>query len=135
MPPVVPLRAGFASLVDDYLAARAARPLWKEFETLHSCERFECTNVRKRLSNPEEPPRFESSTSGAYLAAPADDGTYAVFPFFSASPVQLYHDGAMSEVFVYPENGGSKMPLVVTPAVFKRQDRQWFLQSRGRLES
>jgi hypothetical protein len=123
-----------SDLVREYHDARPSRSSWKDFEDLHSCLRFECTNVRERLSSPETPIRFETSPSGVYLAAAAGNGKYDVFPFFSASPAQLYVDGAMGEVYDFPGTSRSQNLRVVEPAVFTRMDRNWSLQSRGRLE-
>jgi hypothetical protein len=131
--PAPPTQNGVAALVQEYQRSRSSRASWKDFEARHACERFECTNVRERLSKPEDQPRFETSTSGAYLAIP-EGGKYFVFPFFSANPMQLYHDGAMSEVYEFPEPHGSAPLQVRQPAVFTRRDRQWFLQARGRLD-
>ena len=127
-----PARSGPVNLVQDYQRSRPSRTSWKEFEARNSSERFECTNVRDRMSRPDEPPRFETSTSGAYLAVPTGGGKYSVFPFFSANPWQLYHDGAMSEVYDFPSATGSGQLDVLQPAVFTRRDSQWNLQDRGR---
>lgn len=124
---------GVSGLLEDYQRSRPARASWKEFEARNSSERFECINVRDRLSRHEEPPRFETSTSGAYLAVPTGGGKYSVFPFFSANPWQFYHDGAMSEVYDFPSATGSGQLDVLQPAVFTRRDSQWNLQNRGRL--
>jgi hypothetical protein len=121
------------SLGQDYQQTRSSRASWKAFEARNSSERFECINVRERLSRPEESPRFESSTSGAYLAVPTGDGKYSVFPFFSANPWQLSRDGAMSEVYDFPSGQTSGSLNVLKPAVFIRRDSQWILQERGRL--
>jgi hypothetical protein len=121
-------------LTHDYERTRFSRGAWKDFESRYACERFECTNVRERASHPEQPIRFETSPSGVYLAVAADAGKHFVFPFFSASPAQLYHDGAMSEVYDFPPGSPSGPLRVSQPAVFTRTDRQWFLRSRGRLE-
>jgi hypothetical protein len=123
-----------ARLIDDYERTRPSRSAWKEFEARYSCERFECTNVRERISRPEEPPHFETSPGGVYLAVSAGGGKHFVFPFFSASPLQLYHDGAMSEVYDFPSSSRGGTLRVSKPAVFTHADRQWFLQTRGRLE-
>jgi hypothetical protein len=119
----------------EYHDSRRKKNLWMEFENRYSCERFACTNVREHADRPDVPLRFETSSGGAYLAARVDSpGRFMVFPFFAANPSQLRRDGAMDEVFDFPENVGSASFQVAEPAIFTRRRQEWFLKSKGRLE-
>ena len=98
------------------------------------------SNETKRFQNPNEPPIFQTTSNGSFVAYAIDsDNLHAVVPR-SGLVLQnaLYSSGAFGEVFECPgfNSQHSYYIKVIRPAFFKRDavNEKWTLQKKGKLE-
>ena len=110
-----------------------------EFLARHQIKIFSCANSSKLTNDYQIEPRFKMETTidkGDYWAY-LNDGRYLVVPspFLNEYTNTVHISRAFGKVFdsTFKPGGYFNTINVELPAVFKRNDDQWFLLSQGKL--
>ena len=129
-----PLSSDLQKLVNLYNAGEDAE-LRKIYKPPYS---IRVTNETELYQNPNAAPVFKTLANGSFVAYTIDsENLYAVVPF-SGCILQndLYNSGAFGKVFECPgfDPEHTYHVKVIRPAFFKKDNDEWMLKDKGKLE-